>query len=155
MKYYGIIRSQDYLEHYGVKGMQWGKRKAREYSDLNKHDTMLGRSKASGEYSTHSHSKEGTKTDHYRNKKGLFSKERRFDYGNGDVTTYHNRGAIGQALSRIKRKSGFSVTKALQKYGGRLKDAINKKLKERDDKHFKVTYDDATTGSSGKKKKRR
>lgn len=26
--YYGVERSQDYLEHYGIKGMKWGVRKA-------------------------------------------------------------------------------------------------------------------------------
>jgi len=31
-KYYAIVRSMNYLKHYGVKGMKWGVRKKRPYS---------------------------------------------------------------------------------------------------------------------------
>lgn len=29
-KYYGVVRSEEYLAHYGVRGMKWGVRKAKE-----------------------------------------------------------------------------------------------------------------------------
>lgn len=39
-KYYGVERSEEYLAHYGVKGMRWGVRRAKERGDskrLKKH----------------------------------------------------------------------------------------------------------------------
>ena len=32
-EYYGIQRSSEHLEHYGIKGMKWGVRKAREHGN--------------------------------------------------------------------------------------------------------------------------
>lgn len=28
-KYYGVVRSEEYLSHYGIKGMKWGVQKAK------------------------------------------------------------------------------------------------------------------------------
>ena len=34
-KYYGVVRSEEYLSHYGIKGMKWGVQKAKAAGDTN------------------------------------------------------------------------------------------------------------------------
>ena len=52
MAYYGVVRSGDYLEHYGITGMKWGIRK-KEPPHSDKYTAALQKLEAIGRQRTH------------------------------------------------------------------------------------------------------
>ena len=105
--YYGVIRSSEYLTHYGVKGMKWGVRRALERGS----DRALARQYRKAERKLQKLTKLGVNKQKYARRAAL--------YGTGAVAlggaALAGTSGIGTAAQRLlsKRAAGMSRTASM------------------------------------------
>ena len=149
-KYYGVVRSEEYLSHYGIKGMRWGVQKAKAAGDtsaLSKHYAKASKklaklkNKADLNYQLE-------KKKHYSDKAKLAA----LDAGIAGGYTAARLGGLGQISLIGAGATAVGLGRAVYNsaktmgYGSRLTARGHKKAEAKRDK-FKKEMDSAFKGT--------
>lgn len=107
-QYYGVERSEEYLEHYGIKGMKWGVQKAR---DVMLRDKQAGERKLDRQYR-----KAQRKLEKLKDKADINKQTKIYNTRKANALSSALGGAIavgaGTAFNRMSRASAIKAGKS-------------------------------------------
>ena len=107
-QYYGVVRSDEYLEHFGIKGQKWGIRKYQNPDGTLTEEGKQRYGKSAGSIQKGLNKLDKSKANYIRDKRGY---SRNPDYGSdyGDKKIKDTNKAVNQLLNIAKDK-GYNVS---------------------------------------------